>query len=143
MILVDRSVVGEELSLGEEEAGHGLTRGVHKASAARAYGSVENIESRHEVVVEHDVRRIVARLRDRRGVDYGIHIARDRKGVSRIGEIGLEVLRFTRHRSLEYATRKVRGADIVAAPLQCGDGRGSDLPSGSRHEHTHEPHPFP
>jgi hypothetical protein len=118
VLLVDRQVVGQERPLGKEEAGHRLARHVHEAADAEAYGRLEHVERRHQVVLEHGRGRVVGRLRDGGGVDDRVHPAGDRERVACAGEVGLHVGRLAGQRPVEDASRDVRDGDLVPGPRQ-------------------------
>ena len=92
MLLVDRHVVGQERALGEEEPRDRLARDVDEPPDAEPDRGLEDVERRHQVVLEDHVRRVLRRVGDRAGVDDRVDAADDRERVSRVRQVGLDVL---------------------------------------------------
>jgi len=139
VLLVDRRVVGEERALGEEEAGHRLARDVDEARDAEAHRGLERVEGRHQVVLEHGVRRVVLRVGQRGGVDDGVVAAHHGVGVAGGGEVRLHVGRGRLGgRRLEDRRAEVARRDVVAGVEQGGDGGRSDLAERAGDEDAHD-----
>jgi hypothetical protein len=88
MIFVDGSVVRKDFSFGKVKTRHGLTRYVDESTDTEAHGRFENVERRHHVVGEHDVRWIVQRVGNRGSVHDRFGATNDGKRVARVSEIG-------------------------------------------------------
>jgi hypothetical protein len=138
VLLVHRSVVRKEISLGKEEPGDSLTGDINEALYAESNGGLEYVEGRHEVGLEYDVGRMTSGFRDRSNVHDGIHSADDGLGFSCVGEVGHHVLRGAFRLALKAGTGEVGGENFVTGVDHCL-GRGpADLSMGTGDTDLHD-----
>ena len=140
MLLVDRQVVGLERTVREDEARHRLAREVDEPVHAPRDRGLQHVERAQQVVAEDDVRRVVDRLRDRGGVDDDVATPDERVGGSRVGEVGLPVVR----RLAGVGAIPVRPGQIAARTswpgrLKRRNERASDLAVRAGDENSHAP----
>src|SRR5215472_4368734 len=91
VLFVDRHVVRQEGTLGENEAANGLTGDVDESGHARANGRLDQVEGRYQVVREHDMSGVEFRGGYRGRVHDDVGAAGKGKGRSGVGEIGLQI----------------------------------------------------
>ena len=109
MFLVHGHVIGKEGPLGEEEPWHRLAGDVYETGHPEPDRRLQSIEGRHEVVLEHDVRRVAGRLGDRRSVHDRLGATHDGEGVAciRSGRPGRSPPRLPRAARRPAAVRSV------------------------------------